>query len=94
MTLSSGLLNGTDGTAVTKANGQASFSNLSIMPAGTGYTLTATASDVPGVRSNAFNILALRGSSLSFTTQPTGTTAGSNLGPVTRARSSTPTATP
>ncbi len=84
LTLSSGTLRGTT-AGVTNASGQASFSNLSIMPAGTGYTLTAAASKVPGLRSNAFNILAMRASSLSFTTQPTYTTAGSNLGPVTLA---------
>ena len=84
LTLSSGTLTGPT-TATTDATGQASFSNLSIMPPGTGYTLTASATGLPSVRSNAFNILALRGTSLTFTTQPSDTTAGSNLGPVTLA---------
>ncbi len=82
LTLSSGALTGPT-TATTNATGQASFSTLSIMPPGTGYTLMASATGLPSVRSNAFNIVALRGSSLVFTTQPADTTAGSNLGPVT-----------
>ncbi len=82
LSLSSGALIGST-TAITDGTGQASFGGLSIMPAGTGYTLTASASGLRSVRSNTFNILALRGTSLAFTNQPTDATAGSNLGPVT-----------
>ncbi len=81
LNLSSGTLKGTT-AASTDAAGQASFSMLSIMPPGTGCTLTASATGLPSVRSNAFNILALHGSTLAFVTQPVGTTAGGNLGPV------------
>jgi len=37
-------------------NGVATFSNLSINKAGTGYTLSATSSGLTGATSNAFNI--------------------------------------
>ncbi len=81
LALSSGVLAGAT-AAVTDATGLASFSTLSVIPAGSGYALTATSGST-SVRSNAFNIIALPIASLTFVTQPAGTTAGSNLGPVT-----------
>lgn len=50
----SGTLSGT--TTVPAVNGVATFSNLSIDNAGTGYTLTATAANLAGGTSAAFNI--------------------------------------
>ncbi len=48
------ILNGT--TRVTATNGTATFSNLTISPAGTGYALTATATGLTSATSAAFNI--------------------------------------
>lgn len=43
-------------TVVMASNGVATFSDLSIDQIGSGYTLRATADNVPGVTSNAFNV--------------------------------------
>jgi hypothetical protein len=61
--------------------GVASFANLSINLAGTGYTLTATASGATGVISAPFNVGAAAADSLVFTSQPTATTAGAVITP-------------
>src|SRR3989441_2332818 len=53
---SAGTLSGTQ--TVTAVNGVATFSNLSIDKAGTGYTLMATATGLTGATSAAFNITA------------------------------------
>ena len=45
-------------TAVAAVNGVATFSNLSLNNAGTGYTLTASASGLSGATSSAFNVQA------------------------------------
>jgi hypothetical protein len=50
----SGMLGGT--TSVAAAGGIATFSNLSVDQAGTGYTLAASADGLTGVESNPFNI--------------------------------------
>src|SRR5207244_57604 len=52
----SGTLAGT--TTVAAVNGVATFSNLSIDKAGTGYTLTASATGLTGATSSAFNVVA------------------------------------
>src|SRR6185437_3247089 len=53
---SSGTLSGTK--TVAAVNGVATFSNLSVNKAGTGYTLAASASGLTGDTSNSFNITA------------------------------------
>lgn len=45
-------------TTVNAVNGVATFSNLSLNNAGTGYTLTAAASGLTGATSSTFNVLA------------------------------------
>ena len=62
--------------------GVATFSNLSIDLAGTGYTLTASGSGVTGTISTPFNISAAAADSLVFTTEPTATTAGQAISAV------------
>ncbi len=64
----SGTLSGT--TPVGATAGVATFSNLSIDKAGTGYTLSASASGLTGVTSGAFNILSGTGATLVFVTEP------------------------
>lgn len=44
-------------TTITATKGLAVFNNLTISPAGTGYTLVATSSGLAGTTSSAFNIL-------------------------------------
>jgi hypothetical protein len=51
-----GILSGT--TPVSASSGVATFSNLSINKAGTGYTLTASASGLTGATSSTFNVSA------------------------------------
>lgn len=57
-------------TTVAAAGGVATFSGLSIDSAGTGYTLTATASGLPNATSSAFTITVGPPASLAFTAQP------------------------
>ena len=69
---SSGTLSGT--TTGTAQNGVATFTNLSIDNAGTGYTLTATSNPARATAtSSAFNVGAAK---LVFTTQPSGGARG------------------
>src|SRR5437660_1744684 len=75
----SGVLAGTK--TVTAVNGVATFSTLSLNAAGTGYTLTATATAVTGATSNAFNIGAGAAAKLVFTVQPSNTAAGAAITP-------------
>jgi hypothetical protein len=79
-------LRGTDSVAAVA--GVATFSGLSVDSAGTGYTLTATATGPAGATSAAFNVAAGAASKLFFTTQPTSRTAGSAFGVVVAARDS------
>jgi hypothetical protein len=76
---SSGTLSGT--LMVAAVNGVASFSDLSINKAGTGYTLTAADGALTGATSNPFNITPAAPSQLVFTTQPSNTTAGAHITP-------------
>ncbi|MGH9260647.1 MAG: S8 family serine peptidase, partial [Acidimicrobiales bacterium] len=62
--------------------GSATFSTLSINRSGTNYTLTATASGLPGAISAPFTITAGTATQLVFTAQPVTTTAGVTLPPV------------
>jgi len=82
MTIGTNPAGGTlSGTATVAASaGVATFANLSIDKAGTGYKLTATGGTGSG-QSNAFNITAAAATQLVFTTQPVATAAGSNISP-------------
>ncbi len=82
LALSSGNLVGTVSVA-TDPSGLANFNALTILTAGTGDTLMATASGAPAVASNAFNILAMPASHLAFVGQPNNAAAGGNLGQIT-----------
>ncbi|HET9707459.1 MAG TPA: hypothetical protein VFP39_04060, partial [Gemmatimonadales bacterium] len=73
-----GTLSGT--ATVAAVAGVATFNNLSIDKAGTGYKLTATGGTGSG-QSNAFNVTAAAATQLVFTTQPSATAAGSNISP-------------
>jgi hypothetical protein len=75
-----GALNG----SVNKAaiNGVATFSNLSITAAGTGYTLAAASAGLTGATSAQFNIDPQVAVRLVFSTQPTATTAGATINTV------------
>ena len=81
-----GTLSGTRVAAA--ASGIASFSSLSIDKAGTGYTLTASASGLTGATSTTFEITALpppppMATALEFTAQPQSAETGASLGTVT-----------
>ena len=86
----SGTLSGTLTAAA--VNGVATFSNLSIDKAGTGYTLAATDSLLanPTTTSGAFNITAAGANKLAFGVQPSNTNGGATITPaVTAARKGT-----
>jgi hypothetical protein len=63
------------------SGGVASFSNLTIDKAASGYTLSATSSGLTSATSNAFNITVGPATRLAFTVQPHTTPAGSNISP-------------
>ena len=73
-----GTLAGT--TTVSAVAGVATFANLSIDKAGTGYTLTASSGALPSATSTPFNIFGLT-AKLSFTVQPSTTSAGAAIAP-------------
>jgi hypothetical protein len=78
-----GTLAGT--TTGNPANGVATFSNLNISSAGTGYTLTATAAGLTIATSTAFNVTAPASPTFTLSSTPlvlnsaTGATAGSTI---------------
>ncbi|HEY7684615.1 MAG TPA: hypothetical protein VH833_00785, partial [Gemmatimonadales bacterium] len=73
-----GVLSGS--TTQTAVGGVASFNNLSIDKAGSGYTLSATTAGLVGsFASAAFDITAGAASVLTFTVQPGSTTAGTAI---------------
>jgi len=81
-----GTLSGTRVVAAT--SGTASFSSLRIDRAGTGYTLTASASGLAGATSTTFEVTALpppppMATSLHFTAQPQSAQTGGSLGTIT-----------
>jgi hypothetical protein len=76
---SSGTLSGT--SVVAAALGVATFSNLNIDKAGSGYTLQATATGASAGASNSFDVAAGTASVLAFTVQPASTTAGAAISP-------------
>src|SRR5205085_7543551 len=68
---SGGTLSGTK--TVSAVNGVATFSNLIITKAGTGYRLAATASGLTGATSSSFSVSAASASALVFTVEPSNT---------------------
>ena len=75
----SGILTGT--ATVPAVAGIAAFTDLSIDKAGTGYTLSASATGPSGATSAGFDVTAAAASHLVFTVEPSSTTAGANLAP-------------
>jgi len=75
----SGTLSGT--TPVVSVNGVATFSDLSINAAGTGYTLSATSTGLTGDVSAGFDIIIGSAAKLAFSVQPTTTTGGVPINP-------------
>ena len=76
---SGGTLAGT--LTVNAVAGVATFSNLSINAAGSGYTLAASATGLMGSTSIAFGVTAGPPSKLAFTVQPTNVVAGAAITP-------------
>jgi hypothetical protein len=80
-----GLLSGTP--IVTPQNGVATFSNLSVDTAGTGYTLVATSPNLPPAISSSFNISAsgtgtpATAVKLAFLQQPSNALTGATISP-------------
>lgn len=74
-----GILSGT--TTVAAVAGVATFDDLRIDQAGSGYTLMASASGVPGATSASFDILPGPAFLLAFTVQPTSTDTGTAITP-------------
>ncbi|KFE72161.1 S8 family serine peptidase [Hyalangium minutum] len=72
-----GTLSGT--TTVATVNGVATFGDLSIARAGTGYTLTASAGTLTGATSSAFDVATGGVARLVFKLAPANTTAGTPL---------------
>lgn len=64
---------------ITPTNGLAVFSNLSVDSAGTGYSLTASATSLTDGTSNTFTITAGAATKLAFTVNPVTTTAGQTI---------------
>src|SRR5262249_47759483 len=62
-------------TSVAAVNGVATFNNLHLNTAGT-YTLGANSPGLTGTTSNSFQVTAAAADHLTFTQQPTDTTAG------------------
>ena len=72
-------LNGTK--VVAMVAGVASFTDLNIQQAGTGYTLIATAASLASATSTGFNIAAAPANKLAVLVQPSNTLAGANISP-------------
>src|SRR5437773_711594 len=75
----SATLSGT--TPAPPASDLATYLDLSLNKAGTGYTLTASASGVPSVTSTAFDVTPGTATQLAFTVQPANTVAGAAISP-------------
>jgi hypothetical protein len=69
---------------VTAVNGVATFSDLRITRAGTGYTLTASSSGLAGATSSSFGVTAAAASALFFTVQPSNTETNESISPAVR----------
>jgi hypothetical protein len=61
--------------------GTATFSNVAVIRAATGYTLQATAASLAAATSNPFSIVAAAAQRLVFGVQPTSATVGAVIGP-------------
>src|SRR5207245_10147893 len=68
-------------TTVAAVAGVATFGNLSVDKAGTGYTLTTSATGLTGQPSASFIISPAAANKLVFTVQPTSVTAGAPITP-------------
>lgn len=68
LTVSSATLGGT--TTISAVNGVASFTDLVMTQAGSGYTLSATAPGLTGATSDSFDVLAPRLTAISLTPNP------------------------
>jgi len=66
-------------TTLAAANGVATFANVSIDKAGTGYTLSAATSGLPQTASAVFDVIPGIAAQLVFTTQPSTTVAGTTI---------------
>src|SRR5437016_3824855 len=66
-------------TPVGAVGGIATYLDLSVNKAGTGYTLTASASGVPSVTSTAFDVTPGAATQLAFTVQPANPKAGAEV---------------
>jgi hypothetical protein len=74
-----GSISGT--TTTSTAAGVATFSDLSVATAGTGYTLTAGGGGLPSVQSTTFAVQVGTGNKLAFIVQPSNTTVGVAISP-------------
>jgi hypothetical protein len=66
---------------VMAASGVATFADLTITTAGTGYTLRATSDQLPAVISTPFNVLPASEAKLVFAVQPSNVLAGTSITP-------------
>ncbi len=71
---------------VAAVNGVATFSDLSLEKAGTGYTLSASATGLTAATSSAFDVRASTPSALAFAQQPTNVEAGKAFTPAVSVR--------
>ena len=74
-------LGGTNPVSAVNSTGVATFSDLSLDKAGTGYTLSATSSGLTAATSTAFNVTAGTAAKLVFIQQPGSTVAGQAISP-------------
>src|SRR5882672_5337780 len=81
-------------TPVAAVSGVATFFDLSLDKAGTGYTLTASASGFTPVISTAFDITPGAATQLAFTVQPSNTVAGATIGPAVQVTALDPVGNP
>jgi hypothetical protein len=81
---SAGTLGGTTTVTASGSDGVATFSDLSIDKAGTGYTLSASSSGLTGATSSTFNITPGAANRVAFSVQPSNTTAGSAITPAVK----------
>lgn len=68
-------------TSVTAVAGVATFTNLAIDSAGTGYQVTASTGGLTTATSTAFTVAVGAPAKLRFVTQPTGSTGGTTIAP-------------
>jgi hypothetical protein len=73
-------------TSVAAVNGIATFSNLTLNKAGTGYTLVAASTGLTSATSSTFNIIPATASAVQFGQQPTDVVAGQVISPAVTVR--------